>query len=87
MRLEELDFDIPEELIAQEPAGAQGLLPPHAPRCRTGAPSSPVFSICPKSFGRAIRLCSTIPGCFPRESRRARATGGKVELLFLRPTG
>ena len=86
MRLEELDFDIPEELIAQEPA---------VPRdsCRLlhltagGERRHQPFSSLPMMLRPGDTLVFNDSRVLPARVEAWRATGGKVELLFLRPTG
>ncbi len=86
MRLEELDFDIPEELIAQEPA---------VPRdsCRLmhltagGERHHQLFSSLPTILRPGDTLVFNDSRVLPARMEAWRATGGKVELLFLRPTG
>ena len=85
MRLEELDLEIPAELIAQHP-----LQPRDACRLlvvdrRTGVSSTERFRTCRTCFARVTCWFSTIPGSLPARLCAQKATGGRVELLFLRP--
>ena len=86
MRLEELDFDIPEELIAQEPLEPAGFLPPHASWCGRRLPAPGVLDL-PDLLRPGDTLVFNDSRVLPARVRAHRATGGKVELLFLRPTG
>lgn len=83
MRLEELDFDIPEELIAQEPA---------TPRdsCRLmflpagGEPQHFSFSDLPTLLMAGDCLVFNDSRVLPARMEARKPTGGKVELLFLK---
>ena len=86
MRLEELDFDIPEELIAQEPLEPRD-------SCRllhltaTGQSNHHRFSSLPDILRPGDTLVFNDSRVLPARIEGRRATGGRVELLFLRPTG
>ena len=86
MRLEELDFDVPEELIAQEP-----LVPRDS--CRLlhltadGQRHHRPFSSLPDILRPGDTLVFNDSRVLPARIEGRRATGGRVELLFLRPTG
>ncbi len=86
MRLEELDFDVPEELIAQEP-----LVPRDS--CRLlhlgadGGCQHRLFSSLPDILRPGDTLVFNDSRVLPARIEGRRTTGGKVELLFLRPTG
>ncbi len=86
MQLEELDFDIPEGLIAQEP-----LVPRDS--CRLmhlpadGRRHHRLFSSLPDILRPGDTLVFNDSRVLPARIEGRRATGGKVELLFLRPTG
>jgi len=86
MRLEELDFDIPEELIAQEPLEPRD-------SCRllhltaTGQSHHRRFSSLPDILRPGDTLVFNDSRVLPARIEGRRATGGRVELLFLRPTG
>jgi S-adenosylmethionine:tRNA ribosyltransferase-isomerase len=86
MRLEELDFDIPEGLIAQEPA-----VPRDSCRLlhitRDGCLRHRVFSALPEVLRPGDTLVFNDSRVLPARVEGRRTTGGKVELLFLRPTG
>jgi S-adenosylmethionine:tRNA ribosyltransferase-isomerase len=84
MRLEELDFDCPEELIAQEPAqprDACRLM--HLPLGR--GPRHLVFSDLPRLLQPGDCLVFNDSRVLPARLEARKLTGGKVELLFLRP--
>jgi S-adenosylmethionine:tRNA ribosyltransferase-isomerase len=84
MRLEELDLDIPEELIAQEPLEPRD-------SCRLlhlsgdGRREHRVFSSLPDILRPGDTLVFNDSRVLPARIEAHRATGGKVELLFLRP--
>ncbi len=86
MRLEELDFDIPEELIAQEP-----LVPRDSCRlfhlAADGQRHHQLFSSLPDILRPGDTLVLNDSRVLPARIEGRRGTGGKVELLFLRPTG
>ena len=84
MRLEELDFPFPEELIAQEPVEPRD-------SCRLlhltagGHREHRVFSELPEILRPGDMLVFNDSRVLPARVEAHRATGGKVELLFLRP--
>lgn len=86
MRLEELDFDVPEQLIAQEP-----LVPRDS--CRLlhlgvdGGCQHELFSSLPDILRPGDTLVFNDSRVLPARIEGRRTTGGKIELLFLRPTG
>ena len=86
MLLEELDFHIPEGLIAQEPLAQRD-------SCRLlhiaadGRRAHRVFSDLPGILRRGDTLVFNDSRVLPARVQTHRATGGKVELLFLRPMG
>jgi S-adenosylmethionine:tRNA ribosyltransferase-isomerase len=86
MRLEDLDFDIPEQLIAQEPS-----VPRDACRllqlASDGRRSHWLFSSLPEILRPGDTLVLNDSRVLPARIEGRRATGGMVELLFLRPTG
>ena len=86
MRLEELDFYIPEELIAQEP-----LVPRDSCRLMHLTADEQrhhrLFSSLPDVLRPGDTLVFNDSRVLPARIEGRRATGGKVELLFLRPTG
>jgi len=84
VRLEELDFPFPEELIAQEPVEPRD-------SCRLlhltagGHREHRVFSELPEILRPGDMLVFNDSRVLPARVEAHRATGGKVELLFLRP--
>jgi S-adenosylmethionine:tRNA ribosyltransferase-isomerase len=86
MRLEELDFPIPEELIAQEPLEPRD-------SCRLlrltpdGRREHRVFSGLAEILRPGDTLVFNDSRVLPARIEAHRATGGRVELLFLRPVG
>jgi S-adenosylmethionine:tRNA ribosyltransferase-isomerase len=85
MRLEELDLDIPEALIAQQPMEPRD-------SCRllhvtTGCGlHHSIFSSLPELLRPGDTLVFNDSKVLPARLEARRATGGKVELLLLRPT-
>jgi S-adenosylmethionine:tRNA ribosyltransferase-isomerase len=86
MRLEELDFHIPERLIAQVPLEQRD-------SCRLlrlgadGRREHRVFSDLPEILRPGDTLVFNDSRVLPARVEAHRSTGGKVELLFLRPMG
>jgi S-adenosylmethionine:tRNA ribosyltransferase-isomerase len=84
MRLEELDFDIPEALIAQSPVEPRD-------SCRLmhlradGGYHHAVFAELPDLLVPGDTLVFNDSRVLPARLQARRATGGGVELLFLRP--
>jgi S-adenosylmethionine:tRNA ribosyltransferase-isomerase len=84
MRLEELDFDIPQELIAQEPASPRD-------SCRLlcldsdGRRRHRLFSALPDILRPGDVLVLNDSRVIPARVEMRRGSGGAVELLFLRP--
>jgi S-adenosylmethionine:tRNA ribosyltransferase-isomerase len=86
LRLEDLDYDLPGELVAQapaEPRDASRLLV-----CRRGGGSleDRVFSDLPALLHEGDVLVRNDTRVFPARSFFRRATGGRIEVLFLRPS-
>jgi S-adenosylmethionine:tRNA ribosyltransferase-isomerase len=85
MRLEELDFDVPEDLIAQRPAEPRD-------SCRLlyltadGERRHHCFSALPDLLQPGDTLVFNDSRVLPARVQARRATGGKVEVLFLRPS-
>lgn len=85
MYLEELDFDFPEELIAQTPVEPRDScrllhLLPDGERCHT------LFSALPALLRPGDTLVFNESRVLPARVQARKATGGGVELLFLRPS-
>ena len=84
MRLEELDFDFPEELIAQRPAEPRD-------SCRLmhltgdGRCRHTVFSALPGLLRPGDTLVFNDSKVLPARVQARKTTGGGVEILFLRP--
>lgn len=84
MRLEELDFDFPEELIAQEPVEPRDA-------CRLmylpagGGRSHHLFSELPRLLHAGDCLVLNDSRVLPARLEARRSSGGRVEVLFLRP--
>jgi S-adenosylmethionine:tRNA ribosyltransferase-isomerase len=86
VRLEELDFDLPPELIAQTPADPRD-------SCRlmhltsSGAIDHAVFCDLPGMLRRGDTLVFNDSKVLPARVLAKKPSGGMVELLFLRPLG
>ena len=85
MRLEDLDYELPPELIAQHPAprreDARLLIIDRA----SGALHDARFADLPKWLQAGDALALNETRVFPARLRVRRPSGGKVELLFVRP--
>jgi S-adenosylmethionine:tRNA ribosyltransferase-isomerase len=87
LRLEDLDYELPEELVAQapaEPRDASRLLVCRRP---DGRPDDRVFSDLPELLREGDVLVRNDTRVFPARSFFRRPTGGRIEVLFLRPSG
>ncbi len=85
LRLEDLDYDLPGELVAQsavEPRDASRLL---VYRRESGAVEDHVFSGLPGLLRAGDVLVRNDTRVFPARAFFRRATGGRIEALFLRP--
>ena len=83
LRLSDLDYDLPEELIAQtpvEPRDASRLL---VARRDTGGLEDRVFTDLPALLRAGDVLVRNDTRVFPARSFFHRATGGRIEVLFL----
>jgi len=84
VRIEELEFDFPEELIAQQPAEPRD-------SCRLmhlradGGHGHSVFSELPALLRAGDTLVFNDSRVLPARMQARKATGGQVEILFLRP--
>ena len=84
LRLEDLDYDLPEELVAQhpvEPRDASRLLV-----CRRveGTIADRLFAELPELLRAGDVLVRNDTRVFPARAFFRRATGGRIEALFLR---
>ncbi len=87
LRLEDLDYDLPADLVAQAPADprdASRLLVCHR---ADGSLDDRVFSDLPRLLREGDVLVRNDTRVFPARSYFRRATGGRLEVLFLRPSG
>ena len=85
LRLEDLDYELPEELVAQhpvEPRDASRLL---VCRRAEGVVEDRVFTDLPALLHRGDILVRNDTRVFPARAFFRRATGGRLEALFLRP--
>ena len=87
LRLEDLDYHLPEELVAQapaEPRDASRLLVCRRP---DGSMEDRIFSDLPQLLREGDVLVRNDTRVFPARSFFRRATGRRIEVLFLRPSG
>ena len=87
MRSDELDYDLPPELIAQHPASrrdASRLLV--YDRASRGRPPSHLCAICPDELDRELVVVNDTK-VVPARLRLRRETGGEAEVLLLEPVG
>jgi S-adenosylmethionine:tRNA ribosyltransferase-isomerase len=85
LRLSDLDYELPEDLVAQtpvEPRDASRLL---VARRDTGALEDRVFTDLPALLRAGDVLVRNDTRVFPARSFFHRATGGRIEVLFLCP--
>jgi S-adenosylmethionine:tRNA ribosyltransferase-isomerase len=87
LRLDDLDYELPPALVAQhpvEPRDASRLLV-----CRRGdgVLEDRVFADLPALLRRGDVLVRNDTRVFPARAHFRRATGGRIEVLFLRPAG
>jgi S-adenosylmethionine:tRNA ribosyltransferase-isomerase len=90
LRLEDLDYDLPEELVAQTPAGPRDASRLLVCRRADGSLDERVFNDLPELLREGDVLVRNDTRVFPARSFFRRATGGRIEVLFLRappPTG
>lgn len=90
MRLENLDYDLPESLIAQHPAPRRDAARLLVVERATGALHDAVFSDLPHWLRPGDALALNTTRVFParlltRRARSAGLTGGRIELLLVRP--
>jgi len=86
LRLDDLDYDLPEELVAQtpvEPRDASRLL---VYRRADGNLDDRVFNELPGLLRDGDVLVRNDSRVFPARSFFRRASGGRIEVLFLRPS-
>jgi S-adenosylmethionine:tRNA ribosyltransferase-isomerase len=85
LRLEDLDYDLPEELVAQTPAGPRDASRLLVCRRADGSLDERVFNDLPELLREGDVLVRNDTRVFPARSFFRRATGGRIEVLFLRP--
>lgn len=87
MRLDELDFPLPEELIAREPSARRGDARLLAVRCAAGAWSDRRFDELPELLSSGDLLVLNDTRVVPARLELRKATGGRVEGLWLDASG
>jgi len=87
LRLEDLDYDLPEALVAQAPAEPRGASRLLVCRRADGSLEDCVFNDLPELLREGDLLVRNDTRVFPARSFFRRATGGRIEVLFLRPSG
>jgi S-adenosylmethionine:tRNA ribosyltransferase-isomerase len=85
LRLEDLDYALPEELIAQTPVEPRDVSRLLVCRRAGRALEDRVFRELPELLRAGDVLVRNDTRVFPARSYFRRATGGRVEVLFLRP--
>jgi len=86
LRLEDLDYDLPEELVAQAPAEPRDASRLLVCRRADGSLDDRVFNDLPELLREGDVLVRNDTRVFPARSFFRRATGGRIEVLFLRPS-
>jgi S-adenosylmethionine:tRNA ribosyltransferase-isomerase len=86
LRLEDLDYELPEELVAQAPAEPRDASRVLVCRRPDGRPDDRVFSDLPVLLREGDVLVRNDTRVFPARTFFRRATGGRIEVLFLRPS-
>jgi S-adenosylmethionine:tRNA ribosyltransferase-isomerase len=86
LRLEDLDYELPEELVAQAPAEPRDASRLLVCRRLEGRLDDRVFSDLPELLREGDVLVRNDTRVFPARSIFRRATGGRIEVLFLRPS-
>ena len=85
LTLEDLDYDLPEELIAQHPADPRDASRLLVHRRGEGTISDRVFAELPGLLREGDVLVRNDTRVFPARAFFRRETGGRIEALFLRP--
>jgi S-adenosylmethionine:tRNA ribosyltransferase-isomerase len=85
LRLADLDYDLPEELVAQAPAEPRDASRLLVCRRAEGHLEDRLFSDLPALLREGDVLVRNDTRVFPARSFFRRATGGRIEVLFLRP--
>ena len=83
MKLEEFDYRLPEELIAQEPIGVRDQSRMMVVHRETGACDIRTFSDLPEFFGRGDVIVVNDSRVFPARLIGRKETGGLIEILLL----
>ena len=83
LTLADLEYELPDELIAQTPAEPRDASRLLVERRSTGALEDRVFSELPSLLRRGDVLVRNDTRVFPARSFFHRATGGRIEVLFL----
>jgi S-adenosylmethionine:tRNA ribosyltransferase-isomerase len=83
MKLEEFDYCLPEELIAQEPIGVRDQSRMMVVHRKSGACDIRTFSDLPEYFGRGDVIVVNDSRVFPARLIGRKETGGLIEILLL----
>lgn len=83
MKLDAFDYHLPEELIAQEPAGVRDRSRMMVVRRDTGTCDIRTFSDFPEHFGRNDVIVVNDSRVFPARLIGGKETGGMIEILLL----
>ena len=83
LRLSDLDYELPDDLVAQTPAEPRDASRLLVARRETGALEDRVFSELPEFLRAGDVLVRNDTRVFPARSFFHRATGGRIEVLFL----
>jgi len=85
LRLEDLDYELPPELVAQRPAEPRDASRLLVYRRASGVMEDRVFRDLPRLLRAGDVLVRNDTRVFPARGVFRRASGGRVEVLFLRP--
>jgi S-adenosylmethionine:tRNA ribosyltransferase-isomerase len=85
LRLEDLDYELPKELVAQAPAEPRDASRLLVCGRADGVLRDRVFSDLPELLREGDMLVRNDTRVFPARAFFRRATGGRIEVLFLRP--
>jgi S-adenosylmethionine:tRNA ribosyltransferase-isomerase len=85
LRLEDLDYDLPDGLVAQTPAEPRDAARLLVCRRQLGTLEDRVFRDLPELLRDGDVLVRNDTRVFPARTCFRRATGGRIEVLFLRP--
>lgn len=87
MRIEELDYDLPREMIAQHPSGDRSQARLLTFDRETGRMEHKLFSDIPGYLKTGDVLVVNDSRVFPARLQAVKATGGRIDVLLVRPLG